>query len=984
MREDVMAFDPGTVDRLAATLTAAMNRRSGVKAAAAGIASALAASAGADAAGDGDRGERGDRGGRKNRRRSHHGPDREDAPRHDRAGNPANPGGADRPGRREPARTGPTGPRGPVHSGGGDAAGKGPGPAGPCGDGSRLDNQCSKDGDCCTDLCEIRLGRKNKDRLGRCRCTRLGGACQTSKNCCGGASCVNGACQRTPAAPTGGGATGPTGPAGVSGPPGPALVIKGSVQTAADLPPTGNPGDGWVDQSTGDLYTWDPASGRWVNAGNLSGPTGPTGRAGAPMVIRGSVANPGQLPNPGGAGDGYIDQATGNIYNWDPGSGQWVDGGRIVGPTGAQGAQGARGPAGAAGATGSEGPLGGAGPAMTIIGSVTAAGNLPVTGAASEGYYNTENGHLYTWDQANGQWIDVGLIQGPRGIQGTPGDEGPTGPIGEGLTGPSGPTGADGATGSTGASITGPTGMTGSTGPTGPTGSTGMTGPTGPTGITGSTGPTGITGPTGAAATGATGATGAAATGPTGAAATGPTGVTGPAGPTGPAATGPTGLAGPTGPTSVANGPTLPTAAIQYNRGGVFYGESNLRWFYSGESVRLRIANTDGPTGATVVRIIGATGQVGPLLQLVDSNGGEMARFTAPSATTFFIGDRAGLNSTAANNIAIGALSLQNATGTRNVAIGLNSMQAATTAGNNVGVGASTLTAITTGLRNTAIGDRAMQTATTDTSSVAIGNQALQTANGGTENIAIGHVALNALTTGTLNSVVGSQAGIALTTGSGSVAIGYRSLNAATTGNYSTALGYLALVSGNYTNATGVGANSAVTGNNQVQLGDSATTTYAYGAVQNRSDARDKADIRDTVLGLDFIRALRPVDFRWDYREDYRPAPPQPPDPAANASAWAAHARGMAAWRQAASPGALTPDGSRKRNRYHHGLIAQEVRDLLAARGIDFGGYQDHSLKGGEDVLSLGYEEFIGPIIKAIQDLAEEHAALRDRIARLE
>src|SRR3546814_5297739 len=63
-----------------------------------------------------------------------------------------------------------------------------------------------------------------------------------------------------------------------------------------------------------------------------------------------------------------------------------------------------------------------------------------------------------------------------------------------------------------------------------------------------------------------------------------------------------------------------------------------------------------------------------------------------------------------------------------------------------------------------------------------------------------------------------------------------------------------------YDNWTCLGANSVVTGANQVQLGDSATTSYVYGTVQNRSDARDKADIRDTQLGLDFIKALRPVD----------------------------------------------------------------------------------------------------------------------------
>jgi hypothetical protein len=50
-------------------------------------------------------------------------------------------------------------------------------------------------------------------------------------------------------------------------------------------------------------------------------------------------------------------------------------------------------------------------------------------------------------------------------------------------------------------------------------------------------------------------------------------------------------------------------------------------------------------------------------------------------------------------------------------------------------------------------------------------------------------------------------------------------------------------------------------------------------------------------------------------------------------------------------------------------LIAQEVKSVMDNKGIDFGGYQDHSVKGGEDVLSLGYSELIAPLIKAIQEL---------------
>ena len=74
-------------------------------------------------------------------------------------------------------------------------------------------------------------------------------------------------------------------------------------------------------------------------------------------------------------------------------------------------------------------------------------------------------------------------------------------------------------------------------------------------------------------------------------------------------------------------------------------------------------------------------------------------------------------------------------------------------------------------------------------------------------------------------------------------------------------------------------------------------------------------------------------------------------------------------WLEAVKLSNLAHDGTKKRNRLHHGLIAQEVKALIDTSGVDFGGYQDHKLSGGDDVLSIGYDEFIAPLIKAIQEL---------------
>ena len=52
--------------------------------------------------------------------------------------------------------------------------------------------------------------------------------------------------------------------------------------------------------------------------------------------------------------------------------------------------------------------------------------------------------------------------------------------------------------------------------------------------------------------------------------------------------------------------------------------------------------------------------------------------------------------------------------------------------------------------------------------------------------------------------------------------------------------------------------------------------------------------------------------------------------------------------------------------------------------GIDFAGYQDHSVNGGKDVLSLGYTEFIAPMIKAIQELSAEVRSLKNEVELIE
>jgi hypothetical protein len=329
------------------------------------------------------------------------------------------------------------------------------------------------------------------------------------------------------------------------------------------------------------------------------------------------------------------------------------------------------------------------------------------------------------------------------------------------------------------------------------------------------------------------------------------------------------------------------------------------------------------------------------------------------------------------NNTAVGGFALQNNLADNNTAVGRSSLQVNTTGINNTASGVNALFSNTTGNNNTANGVNALLSNTTGFNNTAYGQSSLLYNLSGLYNAAVGMESLRNNTTGSNNTAVGNSALFSNTTGNVNTALGFGALSILTVGS----------------NVTGLGNGAQATAPNQVQLGDSATTTYAYGAVQDRSDIRDKADVRDTTLGLEFVNALRPVDFKWDIREDYRPeAPESVAKPAelkedATEEEKAKYAQELSAyeayvvikdkWLEDVKLANITHDGSKKRSRFHHGLIAQEVKAVLDAKGIDFGGFQDHSVKGGDDVLSIGYEELIAPMLKAIQELSAEVAALK-------
>ena len=253
----------------------------------------------------------------------------------------------------------------------------------------------------------------------------------------------------------------------------------------------------------------------------------------------------------------------------------------------------------------------------------------------------------------------------------------------------------------------------------------------------------------------------------------------------------------------------------------------------------------------------------------------------------------------------------------------------------------------------------------TSNTNIALGLNAFNSNTTGIFSTAIGSYSLDANTTGSHNTAVGNFALSDNVTGEHNTAVGAMALRYST-GNNNTAIGYSALSNNTaYSYCTGLGYNAQVTGDRQVQLGGASDTVYAQKAVVTRSDERDKIDITDSDLGLNFILKLKPRRYKMNPREAYFQT---------------IENTEMTSENIATNDYTAPNDGSKARKRPHYGLVAQEVKQAMNELDIDFAGYLDSKVDGGEDVLSLGYTEFIAPMIKAIQQQQEMIEALKKEI----
>gem|GEM_PF-1322254 len=295
------------------------------------------------------------------------------------------------------------------------------------------------------------------------------------------------------------------------------------------------------------------------------------------------------------------------------------------------------------------------------------------------------------------------------------------------------------------------------------------------------------------------------------------------------------------------------------------------------------------------------------------------------------------MNTTGYSNTANGANALHaNTTGYENTAIGTSALYSNSTGYENTAVGSGAL-ALNTGNLNTAIGANALHDNTTGSGNTAIGVNALSINMTGFSNTAIGQGSLLNNTYGINNTTVGQGALSNNTTGSTNVAIGRNSMTNNTTGAANVAIGaYAGPAYGltNLINTTAIGLGAEVYASNHIRIGDTRVTQIGgQVAWSNLSDMRTKKDIADMPLGLDFIKSLRPVEFRMKNGND----------------------------------------------RLDFGFIAQEVESLI---GDD---YNMLGIGGDADrTLSLRYTDFISPMVKAMQEQQDMIEKQQDRINALE
>jgi len=319
-------------------------------------------------------------------------------------------------------------------------------------------------------------------------------------------------------------------------------------------------------------------------------------------------------------------------------------------------------------------------------------------------------------------------------------------------------------------------------------------------------------------------------------------------------------------------------------------------------------------------------------------------------------------------NVAIGTSTMSGAMNdaNNNVAVGYSALTALTSGENNVAVGSSALKVVITGTDNVAIGFESMITNTAGQYNTAVGFKSLYTANENDNDgsVAIGYDALRlkAGTGGaqynTTSTAVGFQAGAIESTGGKNAYLGWTAGNTVTTGTENTILGHNCDVSASgSTNQIVIGNNFSGTADNAVHIGnDTSHIRCDFNADQTwdaSSDRRQKKDIKESELGLDFINDLKPCKYKYK-------SPSEFPEE----------------WKAYDSDDKEPMGGSDK---YYYGFIAQEVKESIDKYDAsDYGAWNVDD--DGRQRVSR--EQFVVSLVKSVQELSAKVEELEAKLSK--
>ncbi|MBN2730221.1 MAG: tail fiber domain-containing protein [Bacteroidales bacterium] len=308
-----------------------------------------------------------------------------------------------------------------------------------------------------------------------------------------------------------------------------------------------------------------------------------------------------------------------------------------------------------------------------------------------------------------------------------------------------------------------------------------------------------------------------------------------------------------------------------------------------------------------------------------------------------FVGNNSGKNNTyGVDNVAVGASCLyNNITGYCNTVIGSYAGSNITTGYHNLALGYQSLYYNTSGYVNSALSPLTLFYNTTGNGNTAAGYKALYNNLDGDFNAAYGYLSLYENTTGFDNTAMGRYALRVNTTGYNNTSVGLFSLYANTTGLYNAALGCFAFQSGNYNYSTALGCLAQPTADNQVRIGNSASSSIGgYANWSNISDSRFKENVQEDIPGLDFIMLLEPVTYNLNIVkiDDFLQIPDS----------------------------VRIKDDSGKSEMRFSGFIAQDVEKAAQSIGYDFSGID--APQNDKSHYGLRYAEFVVPLVKATQE----------------